>query len=54
MHLEEDKDKTTIVMPMCSSKFSQNLKMTLKDTFHGRPSYRCIDKLFQNVLFNHS
>lgn len=54
MDLEKDKDKITIVMPMCSSKFSQNLKMALKDTFHGRPSYRFIDKLFQNVLFNQS
>ena len=37
MDLKEDKDKITIGMTMHSSKFSQNLKMALKDTFHGRP-----------------
>lgn len=56
MDLEEDKDKRTITMSVCSSQFFiQILKMAMKILFMedlNRPSYGHIDKHFQNVLFN--
>lgn len=55
MDLEVNKEKITITMPMCSSKFFiKNLKMSLTNIFHGIPNgpYRCIDQQFRIFYLN--